>query len=83
MPETEKGFLVCRVGTRLHREHDTDGEAHTIEIRTHCDRGEPVALVHTHNVNPNPSQIDLQTSKERNLVVCVVFRDKTKCYKAA
>ena len=77
----EIGYLVCHVHRRLHRENDTDGEAHTIEIKTHCDRGDPVALVHTHNVNPNPSGTDLRTSKDKGLIVCVTFNRQTKCYR--
>lgn len=77
----EKGYLVCRCGRVYLKEHDSEGEAHSIDIPTTCSKGKPVALVHTHNVNPDPSPQDIQTSKEKGLKVCVDFQGKVKCYR--
>ena len=77
----EKGFLVCRIGKVLLKEHETEGEEHNVEVHTHCSKGQPVALVHTHNINPEPSPQDIQTSKEKKLIVCVDFLGNVKCYK--
>ncbi len=79
MPK-EKGYLVCRKGRLLIRQNDTEGGEHNVDIIPHCSKGEPVALVHTHNVNPNPSDLDLKTAKERRLIVCVDFRGRVTCY---
>ena len=78
----EVGYLVCRQGKVLVKHNETEGEAHSVDVHTHCSRGEPVALVHTHNVNPNPSKLDLQTSKSHRLLVCVDFKGQVKCYRA-
>jgi len=78
----EKGYLVCRLGEQLTKHHETEGGAHNVDVHTHCSKGQPVALVHTHNVNPEPSPQDIQTSKEKKLIVCVDFRGKVKCYKS-
>jgi proteasome lid subunit RPN8/RPN11 len=77
----EVGYLVCRHGRVYLRENETVGEEHNIDISTHCSQGQPVALVHTHNVNPDPSALDIQTSKEKGLKVCVDFHGKVKCYR--
>ncbi|MDP2730132.1 MAG: hypothetical protein Q8O55_06600 [Dehalococcoidales bacterium] len=77
----EVGYLVCRQGRVYLKQNETLGEAHSVDVSTRCSRGEPVALVHTHNVNPHPSQLDLQTAKERKLVVCVDWKGRITCWK--
>jgi len=78
----ERGYLVCKQGRVLLRQNDSEGEAHTVSISTKCSHGKPVALVHNHNVNPDPSPQDIEASKEHRILVCVDFRGKVKCYKA-
>ena len=78
----EVGYLVCRKGKVLLKQNETLGEAHNVDVSTHCSKGSPVALVHTHNVNPNPSQLDLQTGKEKHLVICVDFKGHVSCYRS-
>ncbi len=82
MPK-EIGYLVCRAGKVHLKQNETLGEEHNVDVSTHCSKGKPVALVHTHNVNPQPSQLDLQTAKERKLVVCVDFKGRISCFKVA
>ena len=77
----ERGYLVCRKGKVLLKQNETKGGAHHVDVNVHCSQGEPVALVHTHNINPHPSQLDLQTAKAHKLVVCVDFLGKIKCFK--
>jgi hypothetical protein len=77
----EKGYLTCRIGGKLYKHNEVEGQAHNVDVHTHCSRGTPVALVHTHNVNPNPSPQDLQTAKTHRLIVCVDFRGVIKCFK--
>jgi hypothetical protein len=78
----EKGYLVCRHGRVLLKQNEIEGGAHNVDVSTHCSKGQPVALVHTHNVNPSPSPQDIQTAKEKGLKVCVDFQGKVKCYKS-
>ena len=77
----EKGYLVCRHGRVLLRDNDVEGSAHNVDVSTHCSQGKPVALVHTHNVNPEPSPQDLQTAREKRLIVCVDWKGAVKCYR--
>ncbi len=77
----EVGSLVCRQGKVLVKHNETEGQAHNVDVHTHCSKGTPVALVHTHNVNPEPSPLDLQTAKQHKLMVCVDFKNHVRCYK--
>ena len=77
----ERGYLVCRHGKLLLKQNDAQGGAHNVDVSTHCSRGKPIALVHTHNVTPEPSKLDLQTAKDKKLPVCVIFAGRVKCYK--
>jgi len=77
----EVGYLVCKLGEKLTKHHETEGGAHNVDVHTHCSRGQPVALVHTHNVNPDPSPQDLETSKKHKLVVCVDWKGRIRCYR--
>ena len=80
MPK-EIGYLVCRRGKTYEKQNETIGKEHQVDISVRCSLGEPVALVHTHNINPHPSQLDLQTAKEKKLVVCVDWKGVIKCFR--
>jgi hypothetical protein len=91
----EHGYLVCKKGRVLIKqgEHtggvgkfttDENGQVmHRTEINlpTQCTRGKAVALYHTHNISPEPSEQDLKIAKQFNIKVCVDFQGKVKCYK--
>lgn len=77
----EVGYLICRRGKALLKEHETTGGDHHVDVSTMCSRGIAVALVHTHNVNPMPSPLDLETARAKKLAVCVDFKGIVTCYR--
>jgi hypothetical protein len=94
MPK-ESGYLVCKKGRVLIKQGEHTGEEgkfttdengqviHRTEINlpTQCTRGKAVALYHTHNISPQPSEQDIKTANEHRIMVCVDFKGKVKCYK--